>query len=199
MWTRLVIVFGLCTATRIAAQPSSEYCAVEVHVRNSSGAPVDTPLMIDSEAFERQVAKSVNGKARFCDVGLEKFSIVVGAPCGRVTVSGLSASPPSTRVINVIYDQCWSDEPPPGGSGCMVLLRVKTEQGSALSGASLWVNKKRYPESDRYGRMFLRIRYGESLEGAVKHDGYGDQNINIGCSTDEVRFERSVELTPTAP
>src|SRR5579864_8694893 len=105
MWTRLVIVFGLCTTSRIVAQPSLEYCAVEVHVRNSSGAPVDTPLMIDTETFERQVSKSVNGIARFCDVGLEKFKIVVGSPCGRVTVSGLSVSPTSTRVISVIYDQ----------------------------------------------------------------------------------------------
>jgi hypothetical protein len=199
MWTRLVVILGLCTATRIAAQSSSEYCAVEVHIRNSGGTPVDTPLMIDSEAFERQVAKSVNGTARFCDIGLEKFNIVVGAPCGRVTVSGLSASPPSSRVINVIYDECWSDEPPPGGNACMVLLRVKTKQGPALTGASLWVNNKRYRESDQYGRMFLMIRYDDSLRGTVKHDGYEDESIHISCRTDKAQFDQSVELTPTAP
>lgn len=197
MLTRLTIAVWLSTAACAVAQAPSKYCAVEVHVRSSNGVPVNTGVMIEAAGEERKVALSVNGIARFCDVGLEVFSVVVGEPCGRVTISGLSASPPSTRIINVIYDVCYN-EPPPGGNACTILLRVRTKKGPPLPGASLWVNQKLYRESDRYGRIYLLVRYDDSLQGTVKHRGYEDQDISIRCRPHKSRFNERVELTPTA-
>ena len=197
MWVRIILALGFGLASQAAGQSLSEYCAVEVHIRNSTGAQIDTPVMLEA-GKEKLVAQSANGVARFCDVGFDEFSIVVGEPCGRVTVSGLTASPPSTRVVNVIYDPCWSERPP-GGNACTILLRVGRQDGAPLAGAFLWINRKLYRESDQYGRMFVMVRYGDSLRGSVRRGGYRDLSVDIPCRTDESRFERRIALIPASP
>jgi hypothetical protein len=152
-------------------------------------------MMIDGGEAEKQAALSVKGVARFCDVGIEMFSLVVGEPCGRVTVSGLRAYPPSTRVVNVIYDECFT-EPAPGGNACSVLLRVRNKQGSAIPSALLLVDKKRYRVSDKYGRILLMIHYGDSLRGEVQMEGYEDKSLDLRCRSDRAYFNQIVELSP---
>jgi hypothetical protein len=198
-WFSASVLAAIVLGVPLRAQSPSEYCAVEVRVRNGAGVAVETGVMVEGENGKRVVAKSVGGAARFCDFGIGKFNVVAGEPCGRVTVSGLTAAPPTTRIVNVVYDHC-SDEYSPLGNACTVLLRVATQDGAPLRGAALWVHDKKYgEESDQRGRMFLMVRFDTVLQGVLRHDGHRGQSISLSCPPDKLRFERDVEMLPNAP
>ena len=198
MWTRIAATLCLAAALRAEAWPASEYCAVEVRIRNSSAEPVDTIVILEPKDGKKSATTSANGVARFCDVGLRDFKVVVGEACGQVTISGLKASPPSTRTVNVVYDRCAS-ESPPGRTGCLVLLRIATRDGRPLARAALRTSSNVSRESDQYGRIFAMVRYGDSLRGTVKRDGYREQGVDVACHSDQTRLERSVDLAPASP
>jgi hypothetical protein len=149
------------------------FCAYEVKVLTASGRPFPrtTVGVIENDTQTGWALTDEAGVARLCDVPIHKVDIVVGAVnCGLVLLKGIRPTWPVTRKISVIRDttDCteWTF-----ASACQVLVRVHDEAGKPVAGARFRyrdeTNRPARLISDSIGRLFWKLRSGETLEGIV--------------------------------
>lgn len=131
----------------------------------------------------------VNGVARFCDVPLHAVDIVAGTYCGVVLVKGVNPTWPVTRNIFVTYESLCDELTFP--DHCQVLLRIHDEEGRPLAGARFDSGRSDGAVSDVFGRIFRRLKSGESLRGSVMKEGGESVPISERCVRGN---ERDVEV-----
>jgi len=156
----------------IAAEPP--YCAFEVKVTTKSGAPrsrVPVVLIRGHSNTFLETQTDTNGLAKLCDTPLEAVDIAVGFDvCGLVTVRNLHPLWPETKRVFVTFEEnpCNHFVFP---EYCQVLLRVQDPEGRPVGGVrfsgSLAERGSESGVSDELGRIYLMVKRGGRLEGAV--------------------------------
>jgi hypothetical protein len=189
---RLALAALVLSAAPLYAQDQATYCAFEVSVRSPDGAPV-----AGIEVSERQSGAAVyssattneHGTAMICDAPQGLVDLHVGGElCGAVTVGRLQPYWMVTRRVDITYKNCQGDDFfVPGG--CLLTVRVRDQVGSPLEGVGVGesgeAQKKRQQTqiSDRFGRIFRFLEYGEVASIELQKPGYVRQSITAGCQS----------------
>ncbi|QOY91463.1 hypothetical protein [Paludibaculum fermentans] len=201
--------FLLSSPSLRGSQEQREYCAFEVIVRSSTGNPAaatSVSLFDDSGKPLMSALTNEQGLARICDApsGLVRLT-VGGVLCGTVSVGQLKRYWMQTRRINITYDNCSGDGWVPLG-GCMLTIRVKAKDGSALIGAKFLdpheglKSREQTIVSDSRGRIFRFMEFGETMTGSVESDGYESQSVTNVCKRGDPRdSDLIVVLAPIRP
>lgn len=187
---RLIALLPFCVSLVTGA---SLYCAYEVKVSRPLGDPFsNVPVgLVEKGTQVATVVSDAHGTARFCDAPLHAVDIVVGTQgCGVVVVKGIKPTWPATRDVFVTYDETHCRELVPADQ-CLVLLRVRNEDGHPLAGALLKSGQAEQDMSDIFGRIFSSIRSGEKLQGTLTHKGLEPAHISEQCISGD---ERDLEL-----
>ncbi len=189
MWFVVVLAsLGFIAPQR--AREQQEYCAFEVIVKSPRNEPVSGVAvdMIDEDGKEfDSVITDKNGIARLCDAPPGFVRLAVGGNrCGATTVSYLIRYWMETRRVTITYENCSRDEwvlP----SGCKLTIRVRAEDGTPLAGVRLRESKERpqsWPQtsiSDRWGRIFRFLKYGDHVTATFEKEGYLTQTVSAEC------------------
>jgi hypothetical protein len=173
-----------------AMAQTSEYCAFEVVVTSSAGAPVVNTrvaeLQQDGQTFAWTFTDG-NGFARLCDTPVGLVDILVGAHlCGAVAVRALSPYWMKTRRVQVTYESCAGEEWFLPGR-CLLTIRVYDTNRRPLAGVMFTSPKEdakgreQTQTSDRFGRMCFVVSYEESLSGRLVKGGYLSQAFTERC------------------
>jgi len=188
-----------------AAQDEPEYCAFQIHVRSPTGAPVKgvsvALLKRSGETFGTAVTDE-GGVAKICDAPGGLVDVEVGGQlCGAIAVRHLKAFWMKTRRVFITYENCSGEEFVPMG-GCLLTIRTLNESGLPIRGV-LFDSPDKGPAlrpqtsvSDRFGRIFRFIRYGEILTGHVEKPGYATSSVTDECKSGQApEREQVVVLT----
>ena len=188
-----VAVFMLFIVNLLPAKPA--YCVFEVKVLRPSGHPYSgAPVMIvrrDQDSVRTLFETKTNslGEADLCDAPMTTVDIVIGFDaCGSIWVKNVSQTWPDPRKIVVTYDGETCHELYLADR-CLVVLRVKDDDGALLRGARLDGASSRPGYSDIFGRVFVSINKGGSLEGVISKQGFSATNVSVPCgrvSEDEI-------------
>jgi hypothetical protein len=204
METALALLAMLLALPVRSAQPPEIYCAFEVVVKSPTGDPVVGAGVsgLDQNGVKFGTALTdAQGVVRFCDAPSGLIEINVGGNlCGAVSVGYLSAYWLETRRVFITYKRCSDDWWVPGR--CLLTVRVRDEHNAPVSGAALLPTRKPKPAtpksteiSDRYGRLFFEVNYGDTLEGVLSKAGYAAQPVTAACrSGKSFWLERTVVL-----
>jgi hypothetical protein len=160
------------------------------------------PKPVDPKAETRVVVRKASGEeleptrirfgfAEFCDVGLGRFSVIVGSNrCGQVTVDRLFTGH-ETLTIKVYYEPC---EGFPVFSGCKVLVRVKDDQGRAIPAAKFQFPKAAFV-TDEYGRFRNQLDAGSRAVAVVSAEGFESKEVELFCAEKYQPIETSIQLS----
>jgi hypothetical protein len=180
-----------------------EYCAFEVLVKSPRNEPVPDAIVVMFDEDGKEFASAVvneKGIARLCDAppGLIRLS-VGGNRCGAVSVSYLERYWMETRRIIMTYDNCSGQEWALLG-GCMLTIRVKGKDGTPLVGVKLR-NPEQRPKSrpqtyvsDRWGRIFQFLHFGDHLVATLEKDGYVPLTVSAECKPAS-SYDRDLTVT----
>lgn len=182
----LIGLFWLHFLTGSAAKASgSEFCAFEVQVRDHKGSPkpgVAVLLVQAGKGFAEEKTDR-NGVARICNAPVDFVDIVVGNDlCGASWVRHIKQRWPETAVVSVTHQELPCDHFAVE-DGCILLLRVRDQDGRPVKGARVeWSAKQDAGVTDLYGRVFLKTRRREDVKGTITKDGrrgsFSDQCVD---------------------
>ena len=200
---RFFTLLLIIAASPLFAQPSEEvrdYCAFEIVVHSPDGGPVVGTEVMEFGPGGDAIASALTdqqGVARLCDARVGLVDIEVGGRrCGAVGVRYLRPWWLKTRRVSVTYRSCAGEEWAVAG-GCLLTIRVKDQYNLPVVGVLFESpNERPRPQtriSDKFGRIFRFIEYGETTIGWLLKDGYSRQIVNQSCRSKEDTNER--ELT----
>jgi len=175
-------------------------CDLKVIVKDYQGRPVRFYPQVRAlglDGHQIAEAKVLDGVAEICDVGIKDFSLVVGNEmCGQVTVRLLYIRK-RPLVVPVFYENCHGFRVP---TGCHVLLRIQSSDGSRLAGATVSTPVLRAPrQSDAYGRVELYLPKppdASHYQISVVKPNFRSQVLTIPCARGDTEIEQSVVLQP---
>jgi hypothetical protein len=184
---KVLVISALSLCIAFASGPAS-YCAFEVKVSKPSGLPLpNVPVAViqKHESVFAQTTTDATGVARLCDAPLEVVDIHVGADiCGSVLVRNLVPTWPERRLVYVTYVESPCDHfliTP----RCRILLRIRDEDGRAISGALFEGGGGDGQEtSDVFGRLFRSIKRPGKLNGVVTKEGTEPARITAECDSE---------------
>jgi len=187
----LALLFALSIASPgLSARP----CDLRILVEDFDRRPAELPVVLITDTG-KVIAKtrSVGGVAEVCDVGVETFSAVIGSElCGQVLIRHLEVKGPRTLTLRASYKSCHADY---FQAGCTVLIRVMDGAGRRLEGATVQGIGRRYPgRTDAYGRDYLGMDFGTTLEVHVTLTGHRRETLTLSCREDLHQIEKTVVL-----
>ena len=200
----VMLAFLLGSVPASPADPKDEYCAFEVEVKTATGLPSSGVRVVGQDDAGFQFGTAITdqqGVARLCNSPRGLAEITVGGRmCGAVSVKYLNPLWPRTRHVVVTYQRCvGNDYYFPGR--CEVTLRLMDEYKAPISDVTLRVDagdalvQEKMLVSDRYGRIFLPIKYGDQLEGTLSKPGYLALRFSEPCKPgDGSLLDRTVTL-----
>ncbi len=103
-----------------------------------------------------------------------------------------------TRKVTITFDNCSGEDLVPM-AGCMLTIRAKNKNGAILEGATFLKNREyagwagKTMVSDRWGRFFQSVKFGELLAGSILKEGYLSQEIAVQC-TREPPLDRDITV-----
>lgn len=182
-------ILGLIAFLAMLVNPMSaqtSFCAFKVQVTTPSGAPVSkipVLLIVKPTTVFAQGVTDAAGVIELCDAPIGALDIVVGRDvCGAVRVGNLHIAWPGQQVVHVAY----ADHPCDHFSvspECLVLLRIRADDGAPIAGASLDQGPGVAPgSSDTYGRIFRLLSKGDRLEGSIVKSGYVSAQFSEVCT-----------------
>ena len=179
-----LITFSILIVPTVSAQT---YCSLAVEVVNSDGAKVSGVQVTVAERSGRLAfARTTNGEARFCDLGLYRVMVTVGSEgsCNHTVVSNVPLTWGITIRKRVEHDTriCTVDGPTPIFP-CRILLRFSDESGGGLSGVKFLppLPNSSDKQSDEYGRAIVMMKSAEHVETLAQRDGYATAPIDLTC------------------
>jgi hypothetical protein len=202
MWV-IVALALLGVSAPQSLKDKEEYCAFEVTVRSSRNQPVPDAIVVMFDEDGKEFASAVvneKGIARLCDAPPGLIRLAVGGNrCGATSVSYLQRYWMQTRRVTITYDNCSGEEWTFLG-GCDLMLRVRARDGTPLAGATLrdpagrLKTREHTSVSDRWGRIFLFLHYGDHFSVTLDKHGYSPQVVSAECKPGDA-FSRDLTVT----
>ena len=197
MKNQLAYWFILTVVLHFPMHAQGDYCALRVTVKHTNGKMALAPVTIIGEnASPVASARSLFGVAEFCDLGFEKFTVLIGLnKCGQVVIKNIETTFPKTVELNAIFDGCAVVDIPL--STCVIMFRIQSD-GRPVAKARVAVNSAGSSErnliADRYGRVFTAMTYGSEGKVTFSHPGYQEKILNVACFPNNRRYEQLVIL-----
>ena len=184
---KAVAILSFCSLLLPASRAQPSYCAYDVRVNDSKGAALSgIPVYLSREQMTiADTTTDSAGIARLCDATIKPIDIVIGKDiCQSVIIRNVKPAWPDVKHIFVVYQEIgcshfvFDDY-------CQILIRVKGTNGVAIEGATFDVvqpKAARPGPSDSLGRLYRRIKIGETLVGSVSQRGYHKEPVRVACS-----------------
>ena len=194
MRTVISSVLLFCLATSLYA---SDHCSLIVRVSDPKGTTVTARIAVEEREGTTWREDSQSGSASFCGLGITPVTVSVGGPsCNQVIVRNVLLQWGMTTVLPVIYNRepCLVDAPPI--AACVFLFRFVDSEGRAISGATVRVRSPRQEvlKGDEYGRVFTTIAAGQDLQATGLATSFASTDLEIPCTSENLRVERRVKL-----
>jgi hypothetical protein len=173
-------------------------CSLIVQVVDPAGRPRQAKVTV-TESQGRKVEASGNAAEgyRFCDLGSLPVTVRVGeGGCSEVIVREVVLPWGETRNLKVFYDPWPCDRTSPTVPFCRVLYRFTDEQNRWVQGVTFspLPSGVDSPQSDEYGRLMVRPRFGTELRMSSRKEGYADQPIQFSCKPGVADHEQIISL-----
>lgn len=167
-----------------AARASGEFCAIKVHVTDTSGAGLTLPLALsNSEGKVVALSRTQDGQGEICDVGFGTHTLTIGRyeACHPVAIEGIRITGLQPLVFRVSLPFCMT-------SGdrvyvaCFAHIRVADQTGKPIPAAK--IDMDAHPGSiiaDSYGRAMTHIDRDRLIRVRVTARGYSAAETAIDC------------------
>ncbi len=182
----LMLGFGVATS----AHGPAEVCALTIEIADiDDGRPWLAHVLV-RDASSRVVADmeaDAEGKARIWDLGFGLHTVEVQTPyCHTVSIDKVRFVYPHPLYFKLMLPSCAvSEEGAVIGNACAVYLRVQSEEGKPVGGATvnMYADPKFQEKADSYGRLHTLVPLGDagSLVTALA-PGFEPAQVRVRCA-----------------
>lgn len=181
----LAIRTSLCCALCLCGSAyAADFCALSVHVVDSSGKPIGRMWVELTDASGKTERREMMEGPDFkiCDFGFGEHTIHVGTnECLPVAISGLRVVFGSPISLDVVLNACGYRNM---RSACLVYFRTLDSNGKPIAGVQFSPKLNlEAPQTDSYGRWQGLVKGSRVM--TFEKTGYSPTVIRIQCKSDE--------------